>query len=182
MIRLFVALKIPDEIKKEIFEHCYSVVENPLHFKWEAKDKVHLTLKFIGEVKEELIAQITDELEFVKSYSSFDCTISKFGFFFRDNEARILWCNIETDDSIISLVEGLNNTLQKYDIEVEKRKFKGHLTLLRIKEKFNEKLIRKFREHTFDPIKFKTNEIMLIQSVLKPTGSEYKVLKIYELK
>ena len=182
MIRLFVSLKIPDVIREEIFNHCYTLAENPLHYRWEARDKVHLTLKFIGEVKEELLQQITDELEFVKNYSAFDCTISRFGFFFRDNEARILWCNLETDKSIVSLVNELNERLKKYDIEVKKRKFKGHLTLLRIKDKVSEKFIKRFKEYSFNPNKFNANEISLIQSVLKPSGSEYKVLKIYELK
>jgi 2'-5' RNA ligase len=182
MIRLFVALKIPDEIRKEIFNHCYALAENPLHYRWEAKEKVHLTLKFIGEVKEELLQQIIDELDFVKNYSAFDCIVSRFGFFFRDNEPKILWCNLETDDSIISLVDEINNRLRKFDIEIEKRKFKGHLTLLRIKEKVTEDFIKRIKEYKFDPIEFNTNEIALIQSVLKPSGSEYKVLKIYELK
>ena len=182
MTRLFVALKIPDEIRKEIFNHCYALAENPLHYRWEAKEKVHLTLKFIGEVKEEFLQQIIDELEFVKNYSSFDCIVSRFGFFFRDNEARILWCNLETDESIVSLFDELNYRLKKYDIEVEKRKFKGHLTLLRIKDRVSEKFIKRFKEYLFDPINFNANEIVLIQSVLKPSGSEYKVLKIYELK
>ena len=182
MIRLFVALKIPDMVKSEIFKHCYVASENSQDYRWEAKDKVHLTLKFIGEIKEELLQQITDELEFVKNYSAFDCRISRFGFFFRDNEARILWCNLETDKSIVSLVNELNERLKKYDIEVKKRKFKGHLTLLRIKDKVSEKFIKRFKEYSFNPIKFNANEIALIQSVLKPSGSEYKVLKIYELK
>lgn len=182
MIRLFVALIIPEKIKEEVFKHCYAAVENPSDFRWEAREKVHLTLKFIGEVKEELLSQIIDELEFVKNNSSFNCKISKFGFFFRESEAKILWCNLETDNSIISLVEELNSRLQKFDIENEKRKFKGHLTLLRIKNKVSEKFIESFKEYTFNPIKFNANEIALIQSVLKPTGSEYKVLKIYELK
>jgi 2'-5' RNA ligase len=182
MIRLFVALKIPEVIREEIFNNCYTLAENPLHYRWEARDKVHLTLKFIGEVKEELLQQVTDELEFVKNYSAFDCTISRFGFFFRDNEARILWCNLETDESIVSLVDELNDRLKKYDIEVEKRKFKGHLTLLRIKDRVSEKFIKRFKEYKFDPIEFHANQIALIQSVLKPSGSEYKVLKIYELK
>lgn len=182
MIRLFVALKITDVVKSEIFKHCYAASENPSDYRWEDKDEVHLTLKFIGEVKEELLPQITDELEFVENYSSFNCTISRFGFFFRDNQAKILWCNVETDDSIVLLVDQLNNRLQKYDIEIEKRKFKGHLTLLRIKKQVSENFIKRFKEYSFIPIKFNANEITLIQSVLKPSGSEYKVLKIYELK
>jgi len=182
MIRLFVALKISDVVKSKIFKLCYSAAETPSDFRWEAKDKVHLTLKFIGEVKEELLLQITDELEFVENYSSFNCTISRFGFFFRDNQAKILWCNVETDDSIVLLVDELNKRLAKYDIEIEKRKFKGHLTLLRIKKQVSENFIKRFKEYSFDPVKFNANEIALIQSVLKPNGSGYKVLKIYELK
>jgi len=182
MIRLFVALKIPDYVKSDIFKHCYAAAETPSDFRWEANDKVHLTLKFIGDLKEELLPEIISELEFVKIYSSFNCKISKFGFFFRDNEPKILWCNLETDESIVSLVNELNDRLKKYDIEIEKRKFKGHLTLLRIKKQVSENFIQRFKEYSFDPIEFKAAEIALIQSVLKPNGSEYKDLKIYELK
>jgi 2'-5' RNA ligase len=182
MIRLFVALKIPNEIKEKIFGYCFDASENPSGYKWEAKEKIHLTLKFIGDVRDELLTGIIDEIGFIKDYSAFNCTISKFGFFFRDNEAKILWCNLETDNSIISLFDELNNRLQKFDIEQEKRKFKGHLTLLRIKNRVSENFIQKFKEYKFDPIEFETKEISLIESVLKPTGSEYKVLKIYELK
>jgi len=181
MIRLFVGLKIPDKVKEELFNHCFSIVERPLDYRWETKEKIHLTLKFIGEVKEALLPQIFDELEFVKNYSFFNCTISKFGFFFRDNQAKILWCNLETDDTISSLVDEINIKLQKFDIETEKRKFKGHLTLLRIKNKAGEKFIKSFKEYLFDPIKFTAGEVALIQTTLYPSGSEYKVLKIYEL-
>jgi len=182
MIRLFAALKIPEEIKDKIFGYCFDGVENSSDYKWEAKEKIHLTLKFIGDVKDELLPEIINEIEFVKRYSSFYCTISKFGFFFRDREPKILWCNLDTDDSMVMLVDELDKRLRKFGIEVEKRKFKGHLTLLRIKKNVNEKFIQGFKEYKFDPVNFNTNQVALIQSMLKPTGSEYKVLKIYELK
>jgi 2'-5' RNA ligase len=182
MIRLFVALIIPVNVKKEIFRNCFTAIHNPSDYRWEADEKIHLTLKFIGEVKEELLSSIVDELEFIKNYSAFSCTISKFGFFFRDNQAKILWCNIEQNDSINTLAEELNKRLQKFGVEAEKRKFKGHLTLLRIKNKVSEDFIRKFLDYKFVPIEFNTNEVALIQSILKPAISEYKVLKIYELK
>jgi len=95
---------------------------------------------------------------------------------------NILWYNLYTYYSSVLLVDQLNNRLQKYDIEIEKRKFKGHLTLLRIKERVTDDFIKKIKEYKFDPLEFNTNQIALIQSVLKPNGSEYKVLKIYELK
>lgn len=182
MIRLFVALLIPDEVKSIVFDHCNSAIQNSSDYKWEEEDKIHLTLKFIGEVKVELLPKITNEIEFVENFSSFNCSISKFDFFYRFKEAKILWCNLDTDDSIISLVDELNVRLKKFNIESETRKFKGHLTLMRVKRKVSEEFIKSFKEYKFSPVKFTANEIALVQSILKPTGSEYKVLKIYELK
>jgi len=182
MIRLFAALKIPEDVRDKIFELCSIASQESYDYRWEAKEKIHLTLKFIGDVKDELLPGITDEINFVKNYSSFNCKISKFGFFFRDNDAKILWCNLETDKSINDLVIELNKRMDKFNIEVDTRKFKGHLTLLRIKNKVDEKFISRFSQFTFEPIQFRANEIALIQSYLKPGGSEYKVLKIYELK
>ena len=180
MIRLFVALKIPDEVKDEIFSHLESIVKLT-DFRWEPKEKIHLTLKFIGDVREELLPKIIGEIDFVKNASSFDCEISKFGFFFHNNEPKILWSNLDTNESILSLVNELNERLEKFDIAVEKRKFKGHLTLLRIKKRVDEEFLRKIKEFKFDPIQFNTNHVALIQSYLKPGGAEYKVLKNYEL-
>ena len=182
MIRLFVALEIPDEIKNKIFTVLQEIPEYSSGYRWEPKDKIHLTLKFIGDVREELLDDIISEIEFVKDYSAFNCTISKFGFFFRDNNPVILWCNFETDDKINSLVTDLNARLNKFGIDEDMRKFKGHLTLLRIKKSVSNNFIKSFKEFKFEPIRFDCNTITLIQSFLKPSGSEYKVLKIYELK
>jgi len=182
MIRLFVALEIPDEVKNNIYTILKSVPEYSAEFKWEPKEKFHLTLKFIGDVPEESLEDIISEIEFVKDYSAFNCTISKFGFFFRDNNPVILWCNFETDDKINSLVNNLNTRLIKFGIDEDKRKFKGHLTLLRIKKSVNENFIKSFKEFKFEPIRFDCNTITLVQSFLNPSGSEYKILKIYELK
>jgi len=182
MIRLFVALLIPDEVRSIVFDHCNSITENSSEYRWEEKEKIHLTIKFIGEVKKELLPQIIDEIEFVKSFSTFNCSISTFGFFFRFNEPKILWCNLDIDESIISIVDELNIRLKKFNIEPETKKFKGHLTLMRIKRKVSEDFIRSVKEYKFSPVKFTANEIAIVQSILKPSGSEYKVLKIYELK
>lgn len=182
MIRIFIALKIPEDIQIKILNYCSDVIENATRYRWETKEKIHLTLKFIGDIKDEILPEIVDELNFVKRYSSFNCTISRFEFFFRDDEAKILWCNLDSKESISGLVQELNDRLMKFNIESEKRKFKGHLTLLRIKNKVDDKFIKIFNEYKFDPIQFNADQVALVQSILKPTGSEYKVLKNYELK
>ena len=182
MIRLFIALEIPDIVKDLVYTRLQESAEYTSDFKWEPKEKFHLTLKFIGDIRKELLPDIVREIEFVKDFSTFNSTISKFGFFFRKGQPVILWCNFDTGDQINSLVSELNLRLEKFGIEKDKRNFKGHLTLLRIKNRVSENFIKSFKELKYEPIQFNSNKIALIESDLNPTGSEYKVLKIYELK
>lgn len=181
MIRLFVALLVPGEIRNEIIRIRDEAIDNPEDYNWVTEDKLHITLKFIGEVEEGLVNKISEELDFVKNYRSFKCVISKFGFFFRSREPKILWADFNTDDSIIKLVKELNYRLEKFNIEPERRKFKPHLTLLRIKKNPGEDFIHKFNNHSFPALNFKADIITLMQSTLNRTGAQYKEIKKYEL-
>jgi 2'-5' RNA ligase len=181
MIRLFIALNIPVDILDKILDYGYQAAENPVKFRWETKDKIHLTLKFIGEIEEKLVESISHELEFVKNYSSFNCTISRFGFFFRNGAPKILWSDLKADESFNPLVEELNQRLEKFGIEPEKRKFKDHLTLLRIKQEVSEKFIQQVKSFRFEEINFSAKKIALVKSQLSKDGARYTDLKTYEL-
>ena len=181
MIRLFVALKIPEYIKEQLLNICYEVVPDATLYKWATKDKMHLTLKFVGEVEENLELPISTELDFVKNYRSFDFKISRFGFFFRDKRPKILWAGLQTDETIIKMVGELNKKMEIFNIEPERRKFKSHLTLLRIKSEFNENLISNFNNYQFDNLKFKANKIALVKSELSKAGAQYTEINNYEL-
>ena len=181
MVRLFIALKIPDEVKDKLLDVCYELSESSELFKWEKPEKIHLTLKFIGEVEEELVSSIAKEIAFVEEYNSFNFNVTKFGFFFRNGEPRILWTGLQTDESVNRLVEELNERLSIFSIPVERRKFKSHLTMLRIKKNPGKKFIFNFKEHSFDNRNFNSNEIIFIKSELFPTGARYTDIKKYNL-
>jgi len=181
MIRLFVALKIPENIKEQLLNICNGLVPDASLYSWVTADKIHLTLKFIGEVEENLVPPISTELDFVKNYRSFDFKISRFGFFIRDKRPKILWAGLHTDESIYKLVKELNKRMEFFNIEPERRKFKSHLTLLRIKSKIDENFISNFNNYQFDNLKFKTNKIALVKSELSQTGAQYTEINNYEL-
>jgi len=181
MIRLFVALKIPENIKEQLLNICNGLVPDASLYSWVTADKIHLTLKFIGEVEENLVSPISTELDFVKNYRSFDFKISRFGFFIRDKRPKILWAGLHTDESIYKLVKELNKRMEFFNIEPERRKFKSHLTLLRIKSKIDENFISNFNNYQFDNLKFKTNKIALVKSELSQTGAQYTEINNYEL-
>ncbi|MFC2103717.1 RNA 2',3'-cyclic phosphodiesterase [Bacteroidota bacterium] len=182
MIRLFIAAKIPLEVIEYLINSCKKIAPNPNDYRWESPPKIHLTLKFIGEIDEHLLSEIGSELDFVSNYIAFEFSLTKFGFFFRDNAPKILWAGLETHESIHNLVEELNQRLSKFSIPVENRKFKPHLTMLRIKNDPGADFIDKFRQYSFDEYKFISREIILVKSRLLTTGAQYTEIKNYNLK
>ncbi len=183
MTRLFVALKIPNEIKKKIFELRNEILPEWGKYKWEKEDKIHLTLKFIGEVDDNKVGQISQSLNFIENYFKFDCRLSRFGFFSKKGAAKILWVGFSADNVLFNLVEKINDILKPLSIPKEERKFKSHLTLLRIKNQDSYRFpVKVFEEFTIPEIKFTADEALLIKSELLPETSKYTVIKKYKLK
>lgn len=183
MIRLFVALAIPEEIINQITQLRKKICGENDKLKWEDNSKIHLTLKFIGEVNENLLQPISQELDFLEQFNKINCTTSKFGFYFKQkNEPRILWLGLDLDNTVSTIVDELNRRLTKYSIPIEKRKFSSHLTLLRIKDHLTDEFVNKFLNYDIHKFNFITNEILLMQSELLAQGSTYKEIKKYYLK
>ena len=182
MIRLFVSVKIPSEVKENLINTCKQIAPNPDNYRWEISSKIHLTIKFIGEVDENLVADIDHEIKFVENFDSFHFSVIRFGFFFRQSKPKILWVGLETHESIYNLTEELNQRLSKFSIPVENRKFKPHLTMLRIKNDPGTDFINKFKQYSFDDYKFTSKEITLVKSRLMQTGAQYTDIKKYILK
>lgn len=181
MIRLFVALNISDEIKGEIISLRNKVIPNPSDYKWEKKEKLHLTLKFIGNVEEKLVDKIQNEMSFLPEYKPFNCSFSKFGFFYSGKIPKILWLGLRINDEIFGLVKRLNDKLVLYNIPGEKREFKPHLTILRVKKKLNKNFINSFENCKLPETKFITDSVSLVKSELLQGGSKYSEIKNFKL-
>jgi len=179
--RLFVSLNLPDPVVGQMIAIRDSVSNNE-NVKWEPKEKLHLTIKFIGEVSSETANEISNDLAFIENYSSIKCSLNKFGFYYRDSRPVILWAGLETDVIINKLVTELNEKLNNFNIPVEPRKFNPHITLLRIKNDPGNNFVNNFKNFTFKPILFTANSIRLYKSILHPEGSKYYEIKNYKLK
>lgn len=180
--RLFIALEIPEEVINRIVELRDEIYGKDSSVRWEKKEKLHITLKFLGDTEEELIPQIVAELEeLITECPIFDMTFSKFGLFFRNRKPRILWAGFEKNDRLHKFVEGINYRLKKFGFDVESRKFKSHVTILRVKGNEDIRKINKFSERSFPSLDFQCGRITLFKSELKPTGSVYTMIKNFEL-
>jgi 2'-5' RNA ligase len=182
MIRLFIALKIPDEIKEQIITLRKSVYDSPGKLRWEPVEKMHLTLKFIGDVPGGILDDITDSLSFINGHNKFSCSFTGFGFFSNHGRPGILWAGFNTSKSLAELAGRLNKHFVRFSVPPEDRKFKAHLTLLRIKDKVDRDFIESFNNFRAKEIPFIAGEVALIKSELLPSGSVYTELKNFKLK
>ena len=102
-------------------------------------------------------------------------------FYFKKNP-RILWLGVKSSPILKEIWYEVENELYTLGFEKENKKFKPHLTLLRIRGRENFELLNAFLEEEFEFDEFKINEILLVKSTLKPKGSEYEIIKKFKLK
>jgi 2'-5' RNA ligase len=83
-MRTFIAVEIPEEIKEEILEIQKQLPE--LKVKFTEREKLHITLKFLGEINEDKIEEVKKRLREIK-YKSFEVKLDKIGFLITKIEA-----------------------------------------------------------------------------------------------
>lgn len=142
--------------------------------RWIQPDHIHLTLRFIGDVNSDRIPDIVHALsEAVKGMEGFDFNLSGITLFPSGSRPRVLVVETEKNQVLATLAERIEAAVVSCGFEPEKRKFRGHLTLGRCRREFPRD--KKFREE-IEKIKITAREIVLYQSILKPSGAEYTPL------
>ncbi len=188
MKRIFTAIDISDFERRSIFrltEHLRSEFPNA-RAKWEQPEKLHLTLKFLGDIDDAQIAKLMEAVEETsKKIRPFqlqmNCTI---GVFPSARNARVLWLGLADETgSLRKLNEILESECQKRGFASEKREFKAHLTIARFRQKPDEFLVKDFLHSGGPPSPpFDVSEIVIYESELQPRGSIYKIVSKHELK
>jgi 2'-5' RNA ligase len=131
MVRAFVALELPDEIKdrlkeaQEMFRDCsarLTMVEPAL---------IHITLKFLGEVAEKDLPQVSAALRSV-TFRPFPVTV---GTVTVNNPKRphTVWCTVRDGGEGKRLFHQVEEVLMPLGFEREARGFTPHATLARVK-------------------------------------------------
>lgn len=128
MIRLFVALTLPESLRMRLA----SLGGGVPGARWVKPENLHLTLRFIGEVDEGMAEDIDAALADV-SASSFDLRLAGVGHFGKPEAARILWAGIETNDAVDRLRASIESALVRAGLPAEKRRFSPHVTLARLR-------------------------------------------------
>src|SRR6266436_1167483 len=123
MLRLFVGIGFPPELKLRLSLLCSGVPGA----KWVDPGNFHLTLRFIGEIGEDVAADIDDALGRLRA-RRFTLQLARTGVFGGDRP-RALWVGVERQPEMILLRDKIEQALIRIGLDPEPRRFAPHVTL-----------------------------------------------------
>jgi RNA 2',3'-cyclic 3'-phosphodiesterase len=182
--RLFIAFDSPPEVKARAAEIQDQLRRAQADVSWERPEKLHCTIKFLGDTPSELVPGIAESLmDLGRSAPPFAVRYHGTGCFPGQRDPRVLWLGIENPDGRLeSLFRGIESAMNQFGFKPENRSFHPHLTIGRVRSARNQANLLKILENvTFDNSLVSNSEILLIRSELKPTGSVYTKIKFVPL-
>lgn len=182
MIRTFIALEIPGEALDAVKDFRDKVLGLIQNIRWEPIEKQHITLKFLGDTKESIVDQICEEInKVICNTNKLELSFSRFGVFKRGRDPRILWIGIDSNNQLKQFAADLENSVAKYGFAKEEREFKPHITLLRFRGHEDADNILRLTRTELPEINFIPEKVVFMKSELKPGGSIYVPIKIFQL-
>jgi 2'-5' RNA ligase len=177
-LRLFVAALLPEEVRMRLGEYINKVRPLCEGVRWEHIDKLHVTLKFLGNVEDGKAPEIGSIIgSLSRLYNPFDTAISGAGGFPDLRNPRVLYVGLSGNPGLSSLQAGIEEALEPLGFEREKRIFIPHVTIGRVKSRLRIKEPLPEPE----PYEFAIDEIGLIKSETRRDGSVYTPLHIFRL-
>lgn len=186
MRRTFVAVDLNEEARRaaEVYIRDLRSQFPNVRVGWERPEKLHLTLKFIGDTGERELAALEEAVsEIAVASPRFELTLAGTGTFPLRGPARILWLGVEAPPVLAEIAHRLESECRALGFEPENRKFSPHLTIGRVREPGRSGgLGEKHRSKDFGPVRMAVEEIVIYESRLQPGGSVYTNIAAARLK
>lgn len=185
-IRSFLAFELPPQIRQVLREAFERAKKTSLDARWVRPEGIHLTVVFMGNIREEDVSPISEFVGGVCSrYGPFTMALKGMGCFPNRRNPRVLWLGVEgTLERMSRFRDDIQQGLTPFGIQEEKRDFRPHLTLGRFKKPLKksgdlEKLLSENNGLTSPACSL--NELILFRSDLRPGGAVYTKLKSWPL-
>ena len=185
-MRAFVAVFPPPEVQKAAVARALETVRNLAgdrsddKVRWTRPENVHLTLKFLGDVREEALGDLYAILEEVcAKHAPFDAGLAGLGAFPSAQRARILWAGVDAGSDLLrSLAADLDAALASLSFEREERAYTPHLTLGRIRGQPASFDLPPVAEESLG---FRVRHVEFMESKLTSEGSVYRTVRAFAL-
>lgn len=182
-IRAFIAIQLPSEIQEslELILHNSQPGLQGL-VRWVPVRNIHITLKFLGNVPHEKLADLETALgDIAGNFPPFAIEAKNLGAFPTIQRAKVIWVGIEPNEALHHLYLAMEEVMNHLGFPKEDRQFSPHLTLARVNDPASPEIYRKISSvltkfQTVRAGSFLAKEITLFRSDLTPHGSIYTPL------
>jgi 2'-5' RNA ligase len=181
IIRTFIAVDLPPNVLDALGQISSQLQEKlpETPVRWVNFEKMHLTLKFLGDISRENISMVQKilETEATKRHVM-EIGIGGLGAFPKPRHPRVIWIGVEAPPDLFDLRRGIEDGVARLGYNYDKYEFTPHLTLGRISRKASARDVRKVGNvlHEFQ-VGFigvaRIEAVHLYMSDLKPDGAEY---------
>lgn len=129
-MRIFIALNLNKKERQRVLRAARPLRDEELPVRWVEEDNLHLTLKFLGEVRAERVPAVEEAMARVgEGTAAFTLTLGGFGAFPTIRRPRVLWLGADASPALRCLKQDLEWGLTDCGFEAETRAFHPHMTL-----------------------------------------------------
>ena len=179
-MRLFIALNLPKKDRDKIHRAARPMREGDLPVRWIDPENFHITLKFLGQVRQDRLEGVQSAIARVAdSTPPFKTTMGGFGAFPTIRRPRVIWLGVNATPELRCLKQDLEWALGDHGFEPETRAFHPHLTLGRAEASDGAGAFRGLDELAAG-LRFKgvlqVRSVDLMRSHLSRDGARYSVV------
>ena len=131
MVRTFVAIDLPEEIRERVRKSQAILAQSGGRLALVDPANLHVTLKFLGEVEPGKIGAIIEALRAVRA-APFELTV-RCAACNSPRRPRVVWCDITDAGESAALARQVDDLLEPLGFPRERRPFRPHATLARVK-------------------------------------------------
>jgi 2'-5' RNA ligase len=128
MIRLFAALPMPAEAAAGLARRQAGVERA----RWSPTANLHLTLRFFGDVREDVARDLDAELTAVRA-RPFEIELAGVGAFGEGPDLRVLWAGVATSEPLTRLAKACEAAARRVGLKPDTRAYRPHVTLAYLK-------------------------------------------------
>lgn len=179
-IRCFLAVEPDDAARADLIDAARLIDAEPM--RRTPADNLHLTVKFLGDCLPDEIARLIAALPDALADAA-ACELTSTGFEAIPNERRprVVAMGFERTEPITTIHELVEMAAEDVGLPREGRVYRPHVTLGRFNARRRPPRGFRLPKETIDPITLPVGELVLLQSILEPTGAVYQELARFGL-
>lgn len=184
MIRAFIAVAVDSRVVAKISAAVGPLTEKIPGVRCVVPENIHLTLKFLGAVDEAAVGPIGVALDApLRLFQPFTINAKGLGVFPNPRRPRVLWVGL-AGNRLLPLVSAIESALRPLGFAPENREFTPHLTIGRWRDNTPAPPALALELQTRKDLDFgesRVESVLLMQSLLRPDGAQYRPLVIVPL-